>query len=282
MGRMTSSIAVFSVLGSVWPALADQTLEMRAKPYLVSALAAGNAFVSVSAASGMPGLAAESLATIFGPNLAPRTAIGSPPYPANLGGISLHIVDSAGVDRSAQLLYVSPAQINYIVPAGTATGSAAVNIVNGARDVLRGAAQILRTAPGLFTANANGEGVVAATAYAVAIPTTLAYPVEVFQCGAAPGSCVSVPIDPGIDRPVAVVLYATGLRGRSSDSAVTVTIGGREVPVVSIGSYQPSDRFAGVDQVTITGLLGVRGIGEADIVIAADGAQSNAGKINIQ
>lgn len=274
---MTSSIAVVSVLGSVWPALADQTLEQRARPYLVSALAAGNAFVSVSAASGMPGLAAESLATIFGPDLAPRSETGSVSYPTTLGGISLYVAD-----RPAQLLYVSPAQINYIVPAGTAPGAAAVTIVNERGDVLRGVAQIQRTAPGLFTANANGEGVVAATAYSIAIPTTLAYPVEVFQCGGKSGDCVSVPIDPGIDRPVSVVLYATGLRGRSSDSAVTVTIGGKEVAVLSIGSFQSSDRFAGIDQVTISGLLAVRGSGEVDVVIAADGARSNAGKINIQ
>jgi uncharacterized protein (TIGR03437 family) len=278
---MTSSIAVVSVLGSVWPALADQTLEQRARPYLVSALAAGNAFVSVSAASGMPNLAAESLATIFGPNLAPRTATGTASYPTTLGGISLHVVDSAGVDRPAQLLYVSPAQINYIVPAGTATGTAGVNIVNQSGGMLRGAAQIQKTAPGLFTANANGEGVVAATAYSTVIPTTMTYPVEVFECGSAPGSCFSVPIDPGVDRPVSVVLYATGLRGRSSDSAVKVTIGGTQVAVVSIGSFDSSDRFAGIDQVTITGLLNLRGSGEVDIVISADGATSNTGRINI-
>src|SRR5277367_2269063 len=127
---MTSSIAAVSVLGSVLPA----PLEQRAKPYLAKALAAGNAFVSLSAASGMPNLAAGSLATIFGPNLAPRAVTGSAPYPLTLGGIRLHVAD-----RPAQLLYVSPAQINFIIPAGTPSGTTSVNIVSSSGAILRGA-----------------------------------------------------------------------------------------------------------------------------------------------
>ena len=72
-----------------------------------------------------------------------------------------------------------------------------------------GTIQVQSVAPALFTANGNGQGVVAANAYATAIPTTMTAPVMVFQCGAAPGSCVTVPIDPGLDRPVTITLYAT-------------------------------------------------------------------------
>jgi hypothetical protein len=58
-----------------------------------------------------PQRAADSLATAFGSNLAPRTKTGSAPYPSSLGGISLQVVDSLGAQRIAQLLYVSPGQI---------------------------------------------------------------------------------------------------------------------------------------------------------------------------
>jgi hypothetical protein len=84
------------------------TLENRARPYLDSAKAAGDAFVSVCAASGMPNLAAESLAVAFGSNLASDTESARAPYPMSLDGITLHVVDSAGAGRVAQLLYVSP------------------------------------------------------------------------------------------------------------------------------------------------------------------------------
>ena len=259
------------------------TLENRARPYLETAKAAGDAFVSVSAASGMPNLAAESLAVAFGSNLATNTETATAPYPMSLGGITLHVVDSAGADRVAQLLYVSPAQINYIVPAGTAPGLATVKIVNASGAVLSSTSQIQRVAPAVFTANADGQGVVAATAYATVAPSTvLSFPVQVYQCASGPGSCVSVPINLGVDTPVYVSLYATGLRGRSSDSALSVTVGGKPVTIHSITSFDSSSPFAGIDVVTITGLLSLRGSGEVDVTLATDGATSNAARINFQ
>src|SRR5204863_7563236 len=95
-------------------------------------------------------------------------------------------------------------------------------------------AQIQTVAPALFTANGDGLGVVAATAYRTIAPTGPAFPIPVFECGTAPGSCKSVPVDLGLDTPVFVTFYATGLRGRSSDAAVTLTIGGQTVPIRAI------------------------------------------------
>jgi uncharacterized protein (TIGR03437 family) len=274
------------LVGSVSETLLGQqpafTLEERAKPYLAAALAAGQDFVSVSAASGMPVLAPESLASAFGANLAAQTETGTAPYPTSLGGVSLQVIDSAGASRLAQLLYVSPSQINYVVPAGTAAGTAQTNIVNGSDNAPGGVMEIQTVAPGLFTANWSGQGVVAATAYRTFIPTTLATPVPVFQCGDTPGSCVSVPIQLGVDTPIFVTLYATGLRGRSSDSAVTVTIGEQSMPVRSISAGDSSTPLAGIDQVTIGLNLSLRGSGEVDVTIGVDGKTSNAGRINVQ
>jgi uncharacterized protein (TIGR03437 family) len=283
---MKTSIAII-LFGSALSALAaehaGQTLEDRARPYLASALAAGNAFVSVSSASGMPNLAPDSLATALGSNLAEQTATGAAPYPTNLGGIGLQVVDSSGASRVAQLLYVSPTQINYIVPPGTAPGTATLNIVNGTGNVPSSTAQIQTIAPGLFTADGSGQGVVAATAYRTIAPSTLATPVQVYQCsGGAPPVCTSVPINLGVDTPVSVTFYATGLRGRSSDSAVTVTIGGQSIPVRSISSQDDSSALAGVDEVTVGLTLSLRNAGEVDVVLAVDGASSNTARINIQ
>jgi hypothetical protein len=93
---------------------------------------------------------------------------------------------------------------------------------------------------------------------------------------------VSVPINLGVDTPVFVSLYATGLRGRSSDSAVSVTLGGKPVTVSSISSFDSSSPNAGIDLVTITGLLSLRGSGGVGLSLAADGATSNAAGINFR
>ncbi len=184
----------------------------------------------------MPNVSADSLASVLGPNLASQTVTGAAPYPTSLGGISVQVVDSAGAVRVAPLLYVSPTQVNFLVPTGTTAGTANVNIVNGTGNPLNGTAQIQAVAPALFTANENGLGVVSATAYRTVIPTTVAIPIAVYQCLNAPGSCLSVPIILGVDTPVFVTVNATGLRGRSSDTAVHLTIGGQQVQIQAINA----------------------------------------------
>lgn len=263
--------------------IAAQTVSFRdrAKPYIDSALDAGQPFAVVSAASGMPNVAADSLAAALGQGLAGQTVNGTTPYPTNLGGISLQVVDSAGAVRMAQLLYVSPAQINFLVPPGTAAGTATLTIMNGAGNPLSATVQVQTVAPALFTANENGQGVVSATAYRTLIPTSLAFPVAVYQCLDAPGSCVSVPIGLGIDTPIFVTVNATGLRGRSSDAAVQLTIGGQKVSIQAINSQDDNSATAGIDQLFFPLSLTLRGSGEVDMVVTVDGTTSNTARINI-
>ncbi|PYT25749.1 MAG: hypothetical protein DMG57_23895 [Acidobacteria bacterium] len=63
-----------------------------------------------------------SLVSAFGLNLASATeAAKSYPWPTTLGGIRLHVQDrSHQGDRLAPLLYVSPTQINYLMPSSDA------------------------------------------------------------------------------------------------------------------------------------------------------------------
>ncbi len=274
--------SIFLTVPLITPVAAQNSMHDRIQPYLTRALASGNAFVVVSASSGAPAVAPDSLASLFGPGLASGTASGSAPFPTSLGGVGVQIVDSSGKSVALPLLYVSTGQINFVVPPGIAPGTATINIVNGTGNVPSGTVQIQPVAPALLTANGDGSGVVAATAYSTAIPTTMTFPVPVFQCGTAPGSCVGVPIDPGVDRPVTITLYATGLRGRSSDAGVTLTVGTMNVPIQSITAADDSGPLAGIDQVTFGLPLSLRGAGEVDIFLTVDGVQSNHGRINIQ
>ena len=226
-----------------------------------------------------PAVAPGAAATLFGTNLASTTASGEAPYPTTLGGVTLEITDNAGVTRAARLVYVSPRQVNYIVPEATGLGPAIVRV--NRQDALSAAVQVNSVVPAIFTADADGSGVIAATAVRTVLGGDLTSAVPVFQCP-APGKCASVPIDPGLDAPVTVTLYATGIHNRSRDTSVALNIGGVLVPISAIKSYDEDSPLAGIDQVTFTVLLTLRGMGEVDVILVCDGIPSNFGRINIR
>ena len=236
------------------------------------------AFTIQSAAANSMDVAAESIASIFGANLAPQTAQAmSQPLPLTLGGITVIVTDAAGAARTAPLTYVSPGQINFVVPAGTAAGPATFAIVNGPA-TLSATSTVRTVAPTLFSMNGKGTGVAAATAIRTqAANPSLQSPVQVFQCGSS--GCVSTPIDVGVDTPVYLTLYGTGIRNRSSLSNVKVTINGTSVPVQYAG-LQPT--YTGLDQVNVPLTLNLRGSGEANILLTVDGQTSNTVTVNIR
>jgi uncharacterized protein (TIGR03437 family) len=241
-----------------------------------SAIAAASA-VQPAAAPGSA-VAPNSLASLYGANLASGTAAAtSQPLPTVLGAVTLAVTDAAGARRSAPLLYVSPGQINFVVPDGTVPGSATFVASNGSTTQTFTAA-VQAVAPALFSMNGTGSGVAAATAITVqAGNPQVQSPVPVFQC--AGSGCVSVPISLGIDTPVYVSFYGTGIRNRSSLANVGVTINGIGVPVLYAG---PSPNFAGLDQVNATLILNLRGSGESSVVVTVDGQASNIVTINIR
>jgi uncharacterized protein (TIGR03437 family) len=136
----------------------------------------------------------------------------------------------------------------------------------------------LQVAPTLFTANGTGTGVAAATAIRTqAGAKGLQAPVPVFTCGTS--RCAAVPIDLGIDTPVYLSLFGTGIRNRSSLSNVTVTINGISVPVLYAG---PQPEFPGLDQVNVALTLNLRGSGETNVVLMVDGQTSNPVTVNLK
>ncbi len=238
----------------------------------------GASFVVQSAAAGSLIVAPESIASIFGSNLASQTAqAGSQPLPMTLGGITVGIKDAAGKQYTAPLIYVSPGQINFEVNPGIAPGVATFTVTNGSTN-LSATASVQNVAPTLFSMNGNGSGVAAATALQVqAGNPQLQGPVQVFQCGDS--GCTATPIALGVDTPIYLSLYGTGIRNLSSVSNVTVTINSISVPVQYAG---PQPSFAGLDQVNVLLPLNLRGAGEVPVVLTVDGQSSNAVTVNIQ
>jgi uncharacterized protein (TIGR03437 family) len=236
---------------------------------------------SVSAASFSGAeLAAESIAAAFGAGLATSTQVATTvPLPTTLVGTTVKMRDTAGTTRDAPLFFVAPTQINYLVPAGTQAGEAAVTVSSGSGAVSTGTARIAAVAPGLFTANASGQGVAAAVALRVKPDgTQINEPVAEFS--QAQNRFVARPIDLGPEGDqVFLILYGTGFRFRSALSAVSVKVGGAEMEVLYAAE---APGFIGLDQLNVRLARSLMGRGEVDVVVTVDGKTANTVRVAIK
>jgi uncharacterized protein (TIGR03437 family) len=232
-----------------------------------------------SAAAPVAVVAPDSLASIFGANLASATQqAASQPLPQSLAGVSLTVQDSAGNSAVAPLLYVSPGQINFLVPSGLATGIATFTIANGSGSPLTAIGAVGQVAPALFSMSNDGSGLAAATAIRVnAGSPAQQSPVTLFDCSSLP--CKAVPIDVGTDTPVFLTLYGTGIRHRGSADQILVTINGIGVPVL-YGGTQPD--FAGLDQINVPLTLNLRGSGVSNVVLKVEQHQANTVTVDVR
>ncbi|MEP7339250.1 MAG: cytochrome c peroxidase [Acidobacteriota bacterium] len=238
-------------------------------------------FASVSAASfAMGTVAAESIIAGFGTNLAASTAVATAlPLPTTLGGVSVEVKDVLGVERLASLFFVSPTQINYELPAGTAIGEASVTIKQGDNIAAAGMLQIASVAPGLFTADASSRGVAVATVLRVKADGSQIYE-PVAQFNATTYRFDPLPIDLGLETDqLFLVAFGTGFRNRSALSAVTATIGGANAEVSFAGAQ---GNLIGVDQANIRIPRSLAGRGIVDLVLNVDGKTANTVTLSVR
>jgi uncharacterized protein (TIGR03437 family) len=253
-------------------------------PLLLLRAADPPAAVIVSAANPRAGVTADSLASVFGDHIATVTAAArSLPWPTSLGDIpSVSITDSAGKTFNALLLFVSPSQMNLYIPAGVATGDATLSFPVTGLPPGQGAAAlrnvpftVAKVATGLFSVDSSG--VAAASATRVVLPTGIQSAVTVFRCD--PGSgCVPLPIDVGVDAPVYLSFYGTGIRGVGSGD-VMVKIADTPVTPTYVGAQ---GGVPGLDQVNVPLPLSLRGSGVVSVTVIVGGVKSNPVKIAIQ
>ncbi len=249
--------------------------------FVAGAVNVAGALASVSAAS-FTGtmLAAESIVSAFGAKLATTTQIAaSLPLPTMLAGTTVRVRDGAGAERLAPLFFVAPGQINFLLPAGVAVGRATVTTTSGDGSISIGAIQAAAVAPGLFAANANGQGVAAAVALRVRGEAQTFEPVAQFD--AAQNRFVPLPIDLGPEGDqVFLIPYGTGFRNRSALSAVSVKVGGTDVTVLFAGA---APGFVGLDQINLGPLpRSLAGQGEVDLVLTVDAKAANTVRMAIK
>ena len=224
-------------------------------------------------------VAPDSIVSVFGESLASSVITAALPLPTSLGGVTLIFRDGSG-DHPAALAYVSPGQINAVVPSGLAPGSAAVFLRNAGGDQASGPVTIAAVAPGLFTVDGSPTGVAAATVETVHADGSVSVQ-DVFQCTA--NTCVAVPIDLGSDGDqVILTLFGTGIRHWATPffhATLAVRIAGQDL-TPSYAGVQP--QFPGLDQVNVTLPASLRGTGNTSVSVVIAGQSSNAVKIQVK
>jgi len=128
--------------------------------------------------------------------------------------------------------------------------------------------------PRLLTANSSGSGIAAAIAVHDKTDGT-----QTSEWIANPDGTPR-PIDLGPPGEVVVLrLYSTGIRNRSSLSAVTVRIGGVSAEV-QYASAQPD--FVDLDQINVRVPRTLIGRGEVDLMLTVDGKTANTVRVSIK
>ena len=247
--------------------IAGRTVEVRQAGLLAA----------VSAASYLPKLAADSIVAGYGAGLA-RAArlVTTLPLPTNADGTVIEVRDSRGVARLAPIFYVSPQQVNFLIPSGTAAVAATVTLALDGTTVSTGSIMVTTVAPSLFSANSSGSDV--AAAYLIRVRNGVQTAEEVISFSSTAQRFVPLPIDlgPQTDQLI-LVLFGTGIRGANSLAAVTVRLGDLDLRPGFAGAHPT---FAGLDQVNVEIPRSLSGRGLVGVSLVIDGQVSN--QLNVQ
>jgi uncharacterized protein (TIGR03437 family) len=197
-------------------------------------------------------VAPESIVAAFGAQLATQTvSAASAPLPIELGGTTVEVNG-----RRARLFFVSPTQINFLMPAETEIGAASVTVRAGDGTISTGTVEALAVAPAIFTNGGNGRG--------------------------APAGSV---VRGGQDGARVLVFYLSGIRRASDpngdgnlDETVKVVIGGEVITPLFAGAQS---EFAGLDQINVELPRHLAGRGRVNVAVTANGASSNLAEIEI-
>lgn len=196
----------------------------------------------VNAASNIGGrIARGSFFTIYGANLKPGPPMQATAYPIpdEMGGVRVRVAQGATV-KWAYLHFVSPTQINGILPSDTPLGEVEISVVTNGKTSASMKTQVVDVSFGIFSASGGlGPGII----------QNWVSPSE------SPLNLRSLPAAP---NQIAIV-WGTGLGPLSSPdnqppaagdlpTAVTVTVGGKRADVLYKGR---APGFAGVDNIYI-------------------------------
>lgn len=163
-------------------------------------------------------------------------------FPTNVGGTTVSVNG-----RAAQIFFISPGQVNFLIPPQTEIGNADVVVTNIDNFSSHASVPTLRAAPGVFTRSGDGigEGMILSS--------------DTLQEG---------PFDPSSGN-LRLTIFATGA-GNANQTLVTMS--GR---VVNAESVMASTDMPGLDEVHIRIPADLRGAGTVNLSVQSDGRDSN-------
>jgi uncharacterized protein (TIGR03437 family) len=126
----------------------------------VTALSGSGVFLNpqgvASAASFAPAgnpISPGEFIALFGTGLAKSNQTAAPPYPASLNGVTV-LIDG----KAAPIYFVSPGQINCLVPYSTAGATATIEVQNGGANSNIVTVPLAVTSPGIYSLDQSGTG----------------------------------------------------------------------------------------------------------------------------
>ncbi len=179
-------------------------------------------------------LAPGEFVSIFGSGLAAAAAGASPPYPFTLGGVTVAVNG-----LPAPLAYVSPNQLNVLIPYAVNGNAATITVTNAGAASNAVVLPQQKTAPGVFSADGSGTGPGAIT-HMNGSPVTAANPARRGETLSVYLAGLGALTSPAVDG-----VAATGVIA----SAVSVSVAGQALGVTYAG-LAPS--FPGLYQLNVT------------------------------
>ncbi len=262
-GKFRAQIFAGTTVGS---SVAVMEVNRDGKPDVIGASATAGAVIALnrsacSAAQPQPVFAAMTAASaadyrrdvvtsgqivsLFGRRLANATRVAESGLSLSLGGTTVLVRGSDEREAYAGIFFTSDTQLNILMPA-MRDGLATIFVMNEDGTKAKTEVTYQRSAPGLFTANASGQGLAAAQALYIRKADGRQHYEPVARFDPSLSQFVPVPIamnDPTEDA--FLVLYGTGLGGYYT---AQVNVGGLNLPTSYVGRQgtQP-----GLDQINI-------------------------------
>lgn len=264
-------VATAALLGGTASAIiaAGAAASVEGRP--ITAVYSGDTAFSGSTSAPLPALfnaasdalgtsAAGEIVSLYGIAGLTGNTTATLPLMASLSGVSATVTDSTGTVGQALIygVYASADQINLFLPSGIASGPAIVTITLPGGNTITTIINVGSTAPGIFTAGANGQGTFAGQV------------VYVHEDGSQTITSSTAPITFAAGDQVYLVLYGTGFDHASS---VTAAANGASLPVTFFGAQ---GTYSGLDQINVGPLPANLEPGVVTLTTTVDGQQANS------
>jgi uncharacterized protein (TIGR03437 family) len=184
----------------------------------------------------------------------------------DLAAATLTVTDSTGAAQPASPSYAGSGQINFVLPGNLPSGQATVAVTKPDGTTVSIAIPVAASAPGIFTASANGKG--AAQGLVLDVQPTSVSTVNTTD-----------PISLNFTDSFYLELFGTGFDNVRADQ-VTVTINGQPVPVLFAGAQQ---QYPGLDQINVGPLpTNLKGAGPVNVDVQVNGQAANTVTLTFQ